>query len=172
MAFLLRFLYVFQHKSLIRIHLTELKSGKIITMWCTEIPHNSCILWCLISFYALCRWKLLDFAELNQSSTSFFDIEKPETAISRWSRARKQAAKVSSEQTNACILNACFVELMCCLLSRWQVGKGLSKDESARKLALQHWLEAVSLICSEDRHFFPVLCSILYGLLDFGPCFD
>ncbi|KAF7146471.1 hypothetical protein RHSIM_Rhsim04G0091900 [Rhododendron simsii] len=61
-------------------------------------------------------WKLLDFAELNQSSTSFFDIEKPETAISRWSRARKQAAKV---------------------------GKGLSKDESARKLALQHWLEAI-----------------------------
>lgn len=25
-----------------------------------------------------------------------------------------------------------------------QVGKGLSKDEKARKLALQHWLEAVS----------------------------
>lgn len=26
-----------------------------------------------------------------------------------------------------------------------QVGKGLSKDEKAQKLALQHWLEAVSL---------------------------
>jgi hypothetical protein len=26
----------------------------------------------------------------------------------------------------------------------FQVGKGLSKDEKARKLALQHWLEAVS----------------------------
>lgn len=25
-----------------------------------------------------------------------------------------------------------------------QVGKGLSKDEKAKKLALQHWLEAVS----------------------------
>lgn len=63
------------------------------------------------------RWKLLDFAELKRSSISFFDIEKHETAISRWSRARTRAAKV---------------------------GKGLSKDEKAQKLALQHWLEAVS----------------------------
>ncbi|KAG4991147.1 hypothetical protein JHK82_024647 [Glycine max] len=61
-------------------------------------------------------WKALDFAELKRSSISFFDIEKPETAISRWSRASKRAAKV---------------------------GKGLSKDMKARKLALQHWLEAI-----------------------------
>ncbi|KAJ7975945.1 IQ domain-containing protein [Quillaja saponaria] len=61
-------------------------------------------------------WKLLDFAELKRSSISFFDIEKPETAISRWARARTRAAKV---------------------------GKGLSKDRKARKLALQHWLEAI-----------------------------
>ncbi|KAK8468242.1 hypothetical protein PHAVU_007G263300 [Phaseolus vulgaris] len=61
-------------------------------------------------------WKALDFAELKRSSISFFDIEKPETALSRWSRARKRAAKV---------------------------GKGLSKDMRARKLALQHWLEAI-----------------------------
>ncbi|XP_027935803.1 IQ domain-containing protein IQM6 [Vigna unguiculata] len=61
-------------------------------------------------------WKALDFAELKRSSISFFDIEKPETAVSRWSRARKRAAKV---------------------------GKGLSKDVRARKLALQHWLEAI-----------------------------
>lgn len=27
-----------------------------------------------------------------------------------------------------------------------QVGKGLSKDQKAQKLALQHWLEAVSLV--------------------------
>ncbi|XP_042513856.1 IQ domain-containing protein IQM2-like [Macadamia integrifolia] len=59
-------------------------------------------------------WKLLDFAELKRSS--FFDIDKQETAISRWSRARTRAAKV---------------------------GKGLSKDDKARKLALQHWLEAI-----------------------------
>ncbi|XP_010276348.1 PREDICTED: IQ domain-containing protein IQM2-like [Nelumbo nucifera] len=61
-------------------------------------------------------WKLLDFAELKRSSVSFFDIEKHETAISRWSRARTRAAKV---------------------------GKGLSKDNKAQKLALQHWLEAI-----------------------------
>ncbi|XP_042417855.1 IQ domain-containing protein IQM2-like [Zingiber officinale] len=61
-------------------------------------------------------WKLLDFALLKLSSVSFFDIEKPETAVSRWSRARTRAAKV---------------------------GKGLSKDEKAQKLALQHWLEAI-----------------------------
>lgn len=61
-------------------------------------------------------WKLLDFAELKRSSISFFDIEKPETAVSRWSRARTRAAKV---------------------------GKGLSKNSRAQKLALQHWLEAI-----------------------------
>ncbi|KAK7331482.1 hypothetical protein VNO77_25707 [Canavalia gladiata] len=61
-------------------------------------------------------WKLLDFAELKRSSISFFDIDKHETAISRWSRARSRAAKV---------------------------GKGLSKDDKAQKLALQHWLEAI-----------------------------
>ncbi|KAK4281772.1 hypothetical protein QN277_013227 [Acacia crassicarpa] len=61
-------------------------------------------------------WRVLDFAELKRSSISFFDIEKPVTAVSRWSRARTRAAKV---------------------------GKGLSKDAKARKLALQHWLEAI-----------------------------
>jgi hypothetical protein len=62
-------------------------------------------------------WKALDFAALKRSSVSFFDVQKPETAVSRWARARTRAAKV---------------------------GKGLSKDEKAQKLALQHWLEAVS----------------------------
>ncbi|KAM3205510.1 hypothetical protein T459_26444 [Capsicum annuum] len=61
-------------------------------------------------------WKVLDSVELKHSSISFFDIQKPQTAISRWSRALTRAAKV---------------------------GKGLSKDEKACKLALQHWLEAV-----------------------------
>ncbi|OVA08420.1 hypothetical protein BVC80_209g154 [Macleaya cordata] len=61
-------------------------------------------------------WKALDFAALKRSSVSFFNIEKPETAVSRWARARTRAAKV---------------------------GKGLSKDEKAQKLALQHWLEAI-----------------------------
>ncbi|KAL8217114.1 hypothetical protein R6Q57_023951 [Mikania cordata] len=61
-------------------------------------------------------WKLLDFAMLKCSSVSFFEIEKPETAVSRWSRARTRAAKV---------------------------GKGLSQHAKACKLALQHWLEAI-----------------------------
>ncbi|XP_072982628.1 IQ domain-containing protein IQM2-like [Typha latifolia] len=61
-------------------------------------------------------WKLLDFALLKRSSVSFFNFEKPESAVSKWSRARMRAAKV---------------------------GKGLSKDDKAQKLALQHWLEAI-----------------------------
>ncbi|XP_051113395.1 IQ domain-containing protein IQM2-like [Andrographis paniculata] len=61
-------------------------------------------------------WKLLDFAQLKHSSVSFFDLGKRETAVSRWSRARTRAAKV---------------------------GKGLSKNGKAQKLALQHWLEAI-----------------------------
>jgi hypothetical protein len=59
----------------------------------------------------------LEGAALDLSSVSFFGEEKHETAVSKWARARKRAAKV---------------------------GKGLSKDEKAQKLALQHWLEAVS----------------------------
>ncbi|KAL5559456.1 hypothetical protein UlMin_035667 [Ulmus minor] len=61
-------------------------------------------------------WKALDSAFLTQSSVSFFNIGKPESAVSKWLRARTRAAKV---------------------------GKGLSKDEKAQKLALQHWLEAI-----------------------------
>ncbi|XP_071721471.1 IQ domain-containing protein IQM1-like isoform X2 [Rutidosis leptorrhynchoides] len=61
-------------------------------------------------------WKALDFAALDRSSVSFFNVEKHETAVSKWARARTRAAKV---------------------------GKGLSKDEKAQKLALQHWLEAI-----------------------------
>ncbi|KAG2728774.1 hypothetical protein I3843_01G215000 [Carya illinoinensis] len=61
-------------------------------------------------------WKALDFAALKQSSISFFKSGKSETAVSRWARARTRVAKV---------------------------GKGLSKDEKARKLALRHWLEAI-----------------------------
>ncbi|KAJ9558759.1 hypothetical protein OSB04_013373 [Centaurea solstitialis] len=61
-------------------------------------------------------WKVLDSAELRRSSISFFDINKHETAVSRWARARTRAAKV---------------------------GKGLSKNCKAQKLALQHWLEAI-----------------------------
>lgn len=61
-------------------------------------------------------WKTLDSAALRRCSVSFYDIEKQETVISKWARAKTRAAKV---------------------------GKGLSKDEKAQKLALQHWLEAI-----------------------------
>ncbi|KAA0055942.1 hypothetical protein IC582_003474 [Cucumis melo] len=61
-------------------------------------------------------WKLLNFADLRRSSISFFDIDKHKSAVSRWSRARTKAARV---------------------------GKGLSKNDKAQMLALQHWLEAI-----------------------------
>ncbi|KAL4591301.1 hypothetical protein LXL04_004259 [Taraxacum kok-saghyz] len=76
-------------------------------------------------------WKLLDFAELKRSSISFFDLEKQETAVSRWSRARTRAAKV---------------------------GKGLSKNSKAQKLALQHWLEAI-----DPRHRYGHNLHFYYG---------
>ncbi|CAN6326942.1 unnamed protein product [Urochloa humidicola] len=62
-------------------------------------------------------WKALDFASLKHSSVSFFNNGgKPETAASRWARARTRVAKL---------------------------GKGLSKNGKAQKLARQHWLEAI-----------------------------
>ncbi|PQP97358.1 IQ domain-containing protein IQM1-like [Prunus yedoensis var. nudiflora] len=61
-------------------------------------------------------WQALDFAALRRSSVSFFGSGKSETAVSRWAEARTRAAKV---------------------------GKGLSTDEKAPKLALRHWLEAI-----------------------------
>ncbi|MQL88057.1 hypothetical protein Taro_020621, partial [Colocasia esculenta] len=77
-------------------------------------------------------WKALDFASLKRSSISFFNDDKPETAISRWARARTRVAKV---------------------------GKGLSKDEKAQKLALQHWLEAI-----DPRHRYGHNLHIYYDL--------
>nr|XP_043634619.1 IQ domain-containing protein IQM2-like [Erigeron canadensis] len=76
-------------------------------------------------------WKLLDFAELKRSSISFFNVDKQETAFSRWSRARTRAAKV---------------------------GKGLSKNSKAQKLALQHWLEAI-----DPRHRYGHNLHFYYG---------
>ncbi|KAH7575830.1 hypothetical protein JRO89_XS02G0228000 [Xanthoceras sorbifolium] len=38
-------------------------------------------------------WKILDFAALKQSPVSFFNTEEPETAVTRWAKARKRAAK-------------------------------------------------------------------------------
>ncbi|XP_022925577.1 IQ domain-containing protein IQM3-like isoform X1 [Cucurbita moschata] len=64
-------------------------------------------------------WRALDYARLNHSTISFFNFSKPETAASRWTRIMLNASKV---------------------------GKGLSKDGKAQKLAFQHWIEAVIYI--------------------------
>ncbi|XP_027070853.1 IQ domain-containing protein IQM3-like [Coffea arabica] len=61
-------------------------------------------------------WQALDFARLNHSTVSFFNFSKPESAASRWNRVSLNASKV---------------------------GKGLSKDAKAQKLAFQHWIEAI-----------------------------
>ena len=94
------------------------------------------------------RWKALDFAALKRSSVSFFNVEKPETAVSRWARARTRAAKVGFwiiQLTFWFFDDFIFViSIRANCLNVLQVGKGLSKDEKAQKLALQHWLEAVS----------------------------
>ncbi|TKY62010.1 hypothetical protein E2542_SST11864 [Spatholobus suberectus] len=59
-------------------------------------------------------WQAIDYVRLNHSTISFFNL--PETAASRWSRVKLNAAKV---------------------------GKGLSKDAKAQKLAFRHWIEAI-----------------------------
>ncbi|XP_021908526.1 IQ domain-containing protein IQM3, partial [Carica papaya] len=61
-------------------------------------------------------WQAIDYARLNHSTISFFNFAKPETAASRWSRISLNASKV---------------------------GKGLSKEGKAQKLAFQHWIEAI-----------------------------
>ncbi|XP_073149921.1 IQ domain-containing protein IQM3 [Henckelia pumila] len=61
-------------------------------------------------------WQAIDFARLNHSTISFFNFLKPESAALRWNRVTLNASKV---------------------------GKGLSKDAKAQKLAFQHWIEAI-----------------------------
>ncbi|PRQ23204.1 hypothetical protein RchiOBHm_Chr6g0258791 [Rosa chinensis] len=39
------------------------------------------------------RWKTLDPAALKQSSVSFFEVEKPETAVFWWARARTRLGR-------------------------------------------------------------------------------
>ncbi|KAF8020721.1 hypothetical protein BT93_G1223 [Corymbia citriodora subsp. variegata] len=59
-------------------------------------------------------WQAIDYARLNRNTISFFNF--PESAASRWNRVGLIASKV---------------------------GKGLSKDAKAQKLAFQHWIEAI-----------------------------
>ncbi|XP_057549556.1 IQ domain-containing protein IQM3-like [Amaranthus tricolor] len=59
-------------------------------------------------------WQAIDYARLSRSTISFFNL--PETVASRWNRVSLIASKV---------------------------GKGLSQDSKAQKLAFQHWIEAI-----------------------------
>jgi hypothetical protein len=64
-----------------------------------------------------CRWNAVDAVILLQNTEHYYAYKKNScNASSNWSRLQKKAAKV---------------------------GKGLSRDSKALKLALQHWLEAV-----------------------------
>ena len=61
------------------------------------MPRSSLFLVCSETLIAICgRWKAQDFDSLSKSSISFFNDDKPETAVSRWARARTRAAKVES----------------------------------------------------------------------------
>ncbi|KAJ9695149.1 hypothetical protein PVL29_010578 [Vitis rotundifolia] len=61
-------------------------------------------------------WQAIDHARLNHSTISFFHFSKAETVESRWGRISLNASKV---------------------------GKGLSEEAKAQKLAFQHWIEAI-----------------------------
>lgn len=113
-----------------------------------------------------CRWTLLDFALLKRSSVSFFDVEQPESVVSRWSRARARAAKVEEFPTNQRNLILAY-PMRSQSYRTWnilQVGKGLSKDEKAKKLALQHWLEAVSW--TKKNRKISAFCIVLISVAD------
>jgi hypothetical protein len=84
-------------------------------------------------------WKTVDSVYLNIKSISFFHEDRQETAASRWSRAGKRVAKV---------------------------GKGLSKDDKAQKLALQHWLEAVSIFI----HFIYITINVFVLFVSSSVC--
>ncbi|KAL6905629.1 hypothetical protein ACP4OV_003230 [Aristida adscensionis] len=60
-------------------------------------------------------WQVLDVTRLNQTTISFFDEPKSKSTTSLWNRVSVNASKV---------------------------GKGLSRDDKALKLALEHWIEA------------------------------
>ncbi|KHN47980.1 hypothetical protein glysoja_015450 [Glycine soja] len=70
-------------------HIAALKLQKVYKSFRTRRKLADCAILVEQSW-----WKLLDFAELKRSSISFFEIEKHETAVSRWSRARTRAAKI------------------------------------------------------------------------------
>ncbi|XP_011018903.1 PREDICTED: uncharacterized protein LOC105121799 [Populus euphratica] len=73
-------------------------------------------------------WQAIDYARLNRSTISFFNMR--ESAASRWNRISLNASKV---------------------------GKGLSMDVKAQKLAFQHWIEAI-----DPRHRYGHVLHLYY----------
>ncbi|KAF7147981.1 hypothetical protein RHSIM_Rhsim03G0078200 [Rhododendron simsii] len=92
-------------------------------------------------------WQAIDYARLNHSTISYF--YKPETAASRWNRISLNASKVSLSLSDYC--NVISNKTTAIVTGPTQgnfvrpkaVGKGLSKDAKAQKLAFQHWIEAI-----------------------------
>ncbi|KAG7980044.1 hypothetical protein I3843_05G160900 [Carya illinoinensis] len=58
------------------------------------------------------RRKALDFAALKQGSVSSFDVEKLETIVSRWVRAKNTAAKVLVHHKNSKLLHNVILYLL------------------------------------------------------------
>ncbi|KAJ6699305.1 IQ DOMAIN-CONTAINING PROTEIN IQM3 [Salix purpurea] len=73
-------------------------------------------------------WQAIDYARLNLSTISFFNMQ--ESAASRWNRVSINASRV---------------------------GKGLSEDLKAQKLAFQHWIEAI-----DPRHRYGHVLHLYY----------
>lgn len=93
-------------------------------------------------------WKLLDFAELKRSSISFFDIEKHETAISRWSRARTRAAKVDFDQAIfSCIYETVFNSVCDLITLCFAGGKRFIKEQQGSKTRFTTLARSCKYIC-------------------------
>ncbi|KAH8505808.1 hypothetical protein H0E87_012857 [Populus deltoides] len=73
-------------------------------------------------------WQAIDYARLNHRTISFFNLQ--ESAASRWNRISLNASRV---------------------------GKGLSMDVKAQKLAFQHWIEAI-----DPRHRYGHVLHLYY----------
>lgn len=96
----MEFLFIYLYSQLKRKKWNKINFFFFGVLASLYLPSEPCCKICNFKTWH-CRWKLLDFAELKRSSISFFEIEKPETAVSRWSRARTRAAKASIELQSA-----------------------------------------------------------------------
>ena len=85
-------------------------------------------------------WKALDFASLKHSSVSFFNGGKPETAASRWARARTRVAKVTTHALQLFL----FVRQKCSSRCVWNsIGIAAADASSFCFVALVAWQGSV-----------------------------